>query len=239
MNILKPICFAIIGLTTSAAVGEAQLSLNYASSPGATIEFNGAADSFQFNPSTFAGFGGIFLGTQWYIGSETGGTDSATGLTGSVLNGPFSYRTIIVNGSEQTAIVTGPLGQMVINDGANIPLTGTVDWTTVSTFGDAGAINASVQVNVTDLQYAGLNPDLQTLAAAGSGSMILTFQFSPGQTLTDLSSGDNSFITSYYFGSISTVVPEPSSVALGLVAFAGLVCFRFLRPAKISVSDQK
>jgi hypothetical protein len=79
MKHTKSFIVGLAGLAVTAAVSQAQLSLNYSSSPGSAIQFNGSADSFQFNPSTFTGFGGIYLGTQWFIGSETGGS-SALGL---------------------------------------------------------------------------------------------------------------------------------------------------------------
>jgi hypothetical protein len=229
MKILKPLIASFAGLVISAGVGEAQLSLNYSSTPGSTIQFNGSDHSFQFNPSTLTAFGGIFDGTQWSIGSEDGGTGSALNLFGGVDGGPFNYGPITTAGSLQTATVTGPLGDLFITDASDVDLTGTVNWITIGTSGNAGAINAGLEVNISDLAYTGSNPDLIALADASSGSMILTFHFSPGKTLTQLSSGSGPFVTSYS-GSIS--VPEPSSVALALLGLAALVSVRFFRNAR-------
>jgi hypothetical protein len=235
MKIGTPIIAAFAGLAICSGIADAQLSLNYSSTPGSTIGFNGSAHSFQFNPSTLTAYNDLFLGTQWYIGSETGGTGSAVGLFGGVDNSPFSYGPITVSGLEQSATVSGPLGGLFITDVSDVDLTGTVDWATISTYGSAGAINAALQVNITDLQYTGSNPDLQALASSGNGSMILTFQFSPGKTLSQLSAGSNSFLTSYS-GSIS--VPEPSTVALAGLGLIALVSVRFFRNVKPSVENK-
>lgn len=235
MKLIKPIIVALVGLASSAVVSQAQ-SLNFSSSPGASIQFNGAAQSFQFNPSTFTGLGGAYLGTQWFVGSETGGTGSALGLFGSVGNGPFSYGSITVNGPEQTASVLGPLGAVDIKDGSGFDVTGNVDWVQIDTFNFSGALNASLVVNLTGLSYAGSNPDLQSLVAAGSGQVTLSFQFSPGETLTQLSSGSSPFTTSYA-GSISPT-PEPTTVGLLLLGLGGVISARVFRKTNAKAEDK-
>jgi hypothetical protein len=109
-----------------------------------------------------------------------------------------------------------------ISDGVGNFLTGNVNWIQVATFNSAGAINASLTVNVTGLAYAGTNPDLVTLVAGGTASMNLSFQFSPGETLFQLTSGVVPYNTSFS-GSIS-VVPEPMSAGVLLLGFGVLVC---------------
>jgi hypothetical protein len=193
-------------------------SMNYSSIPNSTIQFNGAASSFQFNAAN--------TGDEWAIGNTSGGTGSAVGLLGAFSSGPFAYgpitsTTVPGYGTAEAATVLGPLGGLSINDGGGYFLTGTVNWVQVETFNFIGGINANLNVNVTGLSYLGSNPDLLTLLAGGSGAMNLTFQFSPGQTLTDLTTGSGPYQTTYS-GSISTtVVPEPSQTALlglGLIA---------------------
>jgi len=225
----------LVGLAVSAAVGQAQLSLNFSSSPGSSIQFNGSADTFQFNPSTFSGFGGVYLGTQWFVGSETGGS-SALGLFGSVGSGPFSYGPITVNGPLQTAAVLGPLGALDIKDGSGFDLTGSVNWVQIQTSAFAGALNAALVVNVTGLSYAGSNPDLITMLSAGVGQMDLSFQFSPGETLTQLSTGSSPFSTSYA-GSVSPA-PEPASVGLLVVGLGVLLLARVVRKTGVKSEDQ-
>jgi len=237
MKITKPIIVGLVGLAVSAAVGQAQLSLNFSSSPGSSIQFNGSAQTFQFNPSTFAGFGGVYLGTQWFVANETGGS-SAVGLFGSVGSGPFSYGPITVNGPLQTAAVLGPLGGLDIKDGSGFDLTGSVNWVQIQTSAFAGALNAALVVNVTGLSYAGSNPDLLTLLASGVGQMDLSFQFSPGETLTQLSTGASPFSTSYA-GSVSPgPVPEPASVGLLVVGLGVLLLARVVHKTGVKSEDQ-
>jgi len=210
------------GLALSAVTGYAQLSLNFASTPGATIQFNGTNSTFQFNSSTLFGY----AGSQWQIGSESGGTGSALELFGVVTTNTFSYgpisTTIVGPYTFQTATVIGPFGGLNINDGLGNLLTGDVNWVDVETVNFAGGINASLTVNVTDLAYAGSNPDLETLVAEGPGSMDLTFQFSPGMMLPRLTSGSGPYSTSFS-GSIS-VVPEPTTVGCFLLGLGALAC---------------
>jgi hypothetical protein len=233
MKLIKSFIAAMLGLALSAVTSHAQLSLDFSSSPQSTIQFNGTNSTFQFNASTSLGFGGYFFGSQWFIGNETGGTGSALNLLGVVTNGPFSYGPITTNLAVETANVLGPLGALNISDGVGNSLTGTVTWIQLETSAFAGGINPSLTVNVTNLTYAGLNPDLLALVAGSPGSMDLTFQFSPGRTLGDLTSGSGPYQTSYS-GSISVSeilpVPEPASVGLFLAGLGVLVCSRrFIR----------
>jgi len=214
--------FAVGGMLASSASAQGTLSLNFSSTPGSTIQFNGAASTFQFNPSTSSIFGGVFNGTQWIIGSQNGGTGTGgLGLLGLFNNGPFGYGPITTTGLLQTAAVTGPLGALVIKDGSGFDLTGNIDWVTIATYGTVGAIDANLVVNVTGLAYSGTNPDLLQIVSEGPASLNLSYQFSPGKTLTGLSQGNGSYQTTYS-GSLS-VVPEPTSticLVLGLGALA-------------------
>ncbi len=186
----------------------AQLTLNFANNTGGSVQFNGSASSFDFNNGN--------NGYQWDVTSEVGGS-SAIGLNASVNNGPFSYGPITTANSGgfqiQYATVTGPLGNLMLNDGvAN--LTGTVNWIQVATFGTGvGVLNASLDVNVSNISYSGSNPDLQYLVSHQPGSMDVSFQFSSPSDLTALSSGNGPYLLTSYSGSLS-VVPEPSTLAL-------------------------
>jgi len=236
MKILNSFILVTAAVVVSAVSSNAQLTLNFSSSPGSTIQFNGTQNSLQLNSSTFGGFGGIYLGTQWFVGSENGGTGSAVGLFGDVANGPFSYGAITVNGTEQSAAITGPLGGLSINDGVGNSLTGIVDWAKIQTFEYSGALNASLVVNVSSLNYNGSNPDLQALVATGLGAMNLSFQFAPGETLTQLSSGSTPFKTSYS-GSIAAV-PEPASMGLLFLGLGALFFSKVLRKSNARFENQ-
>jgi hypothetical protein len=223
MKPIKSFAVAMAGLAISVVTSYAQLTLNFASTPGATIQFNGTTSSFLFDSSTMLGY----TGTQWQIGSENGGTGSAVGLFGVFNNSPFSYSpiTTIILGSYtfQTANVIGPLGALSINDGVGNLLTGNVNWIQVETVNSLGGINSSATINVTGLAYAGTNPDLAALVAGGPGSMNVSFQFSPSEMLSQLTSGSGTYNTSFS-GSLS--VPEPMSAGVLLLGLGALACFQ-------------
>jgi hypothetical protein len=222
MKFVKLFSVAMAVLAIASVTCHAQLSLNYASTPGASIQFNGANSTFQFNSSTITGY----VGSQWSIGSQTGGTGSALGLFGVVTNSPFTYglisSTILGPYTIQTANVTGPLGGLNINDGVGNLLTGDVNWVQLVTINSIGGINASLTVNVTSLSYSGTNPDLVTFASEPPGTMNVSFQFSPGKMLSELTSGTGPYTTSFS-GSL-TVVPEPTTISCLLLGFGALAC---------------
>ena len=233
MKPIKSFVVAMAGLAISAVTSHAQLTLNYASTPGSTIQFNGAASSFQFNSSTLvfpAPIGTFYVGSQWSIGSETGGTGSAVGLLGVFTNSPFSYGPITTpSAGVELATVIGPLGGLNLNDGFGNLLTGNINWIQLETDNSSGSINAALTVNVTGLAYAGINPDLLTLVADGPGSMNVSFQFSPSKMLSQLTSGSGPYNTSFS-GSLSVPgnisVPEPMSAGVLLLGLGVLVCFQ-------------
>ena len=203
---------AVVGLALSAATSHATLSLDFSSTVGSTIQFNGSADSFQFNTSTTPGYSG----SQFYITSENGGAGDGTlavGLFGVFNNGPFNYDNITSGGGLQSATVTGPLASLVLSDGLGNNLTGTVNWVEITTLGSAGGINGDLIINLTGLAYSGSNQDLKTLVAASEGALDLTFQFGSGMTLSQLSSGSGGYTTSFSGSmSVQTAVPEVSQV---------------------------
>jgi hypothetical protein len=191
------------------------LTMNFVANNGASVQFNGASDSFDFNSGS--------NGYQWNVSDEVGGS-SAVGLNASVLGGPFSYGPITISGSGlyqiQYATVLGPLGDLKMSDGTGGFLTATVNWIDLATYAQAfGDLNASLDVNVTDINYTGTNPDLQFLTANQPGSMDVSFQFTTSETLTQLSTGTGPYTTSFS-GSLS-VVPEPSTLAVA--GLSGLV----------------
>jgi hypothetical protein len=222
---IRAIVSAIAGLALSGVTSHAQLSLNFASTPGSTIQFNGTNNTFQFNSSIIPG---PLSGSQWQIGSESGGVGSAVGLLGVVNNSPFSYGPISSPfPGLQIATVIGPLGALAISDGVGNFLTGTVAWIELDSYVYAGGINPQLVVNLTGLAYGGSNPDLQTLVADSPASMDLTFQFAPGMTLSALSTGSGPYDTSYS-GSLSAV-PEPATVGCFLLGLSVLACARRFR----------
>src|SRR5690242_10576904 len=97
---MKCIILTIAGLALLVPPSQAQLTLNFAANTGSSVQFNGAASSFNFNNGN--------NGYQWTITDEVGGS-SAVGLNASVNNGPFIYGPITTAGSVEYATVLGPL----------------------------------------------------------------------------------------------------------------------------------
>ena len=182
---------------------------SYSVLPGASIQFNGSASTFQFNPST---------GEQWSITGDSGGTGSALNLLGSFSGGPWTYGPITVNGSVQTATVNPTLAVLTIDDGAGYTATADVTWGVLSTYLGLGAINANVTINLSNLSYSGANVDLLNFFSAPAGELTLNFTFDPAMTLSQLTAGSGPYTTS--FSGSMTSVPEPSVLViwgLGLV----------------------
>jgi len=215
------------GLAVSATTSQAALSLSFSNQGLNTgIQFNGASSSFQLDPSP-----GSLGSPQFAVTSETGGS-SSIGLVGWINGSPWTIGSITTSGTIQSAAVTG-LGNLFISDGLGNDLTGTVGWMTIQTDQSAGFINSALDLNITGLAYSGANADLLALVNGGSGSMNLTFQFNPGESLTQLTTGSDQ-IGSYSGALAATSVPEPSTVVAGallLIPF-GISTARILRKHK-------
>lgn len=192
--------------------------VNFANLPGTELSFSGGG-------FTFTSTGG---GYQFDITSVNNGVGDSVGLNGYVSpGGPFTIGTITTIGAEQTASVFGS-GMLHITDANSIDLTGAIQWENITTFGVGGILDLSGAINLTGLTYSGANSDLAALAAGGSGTDVITFQFAPAQTLTQLATtgGQTS-----YSGSITvTPVPEPGTLTMaGFAALVGLLARSFRR----------
>lgn len=188
-------------------------SINYSSTPGSAINFDGAGN-FSFAPGL----------DSFVIDSGT-----AAGLLGDI-SGSFSLGTITTVGGVSSASVTGT-GTFAIHDGLD-DLTGTLAWVTIVQVGSGGVLNDSGTVNLTGVTYGGSNPDLLALAATGNATDVLTFQFTPAVSLTDLANSANS---ASFSGSISPAddltgsdpVPDRNStLTLLALAMSGLAVIR-------------
>jgi len=215
------------GLAVSATTSQAALSLSFSNQGLNTgIQFNGASSSFQLDPSP-----GSLGSPQFAVTSETGGS-SSIGLVGWINGSPWTIGSITTSGTIQSAAVTG-LGNLFISDGLGNDLTGTVGWMTIQTDQSAGFINSALDLNITGLAYSGANADLLALVNGGSGSMNLTFQFNPGESLSQLTTGSDQ-IGSYSGALAATSVPEPSTVVAGVLLLIpfGISTARILRKHK-------
>jgi len=186
------------------------LVFNYSNLTGTEVAFAGGAFSF-----TSVG------GYQFQITTVDGGVGDAQGLDGFISGGPFNIGAITTAGIEQSAPVTGT-GMLHITDASSVDLTGSIQWLDIATFGVGGVLDLTGTVNLTGINYTGSNQDLLALKNAGSATEVVTFQFIPGKTLTQLVASGG---TTSYSGGISPV-PEPTTLTLVGMGFAGLLAVR-------------
>jgi PEP-CTERM motif len=186
-----------------------------------TINFSNLAETdVDFSSSQFT-FSNVSISDpyQFSVTSVDGGVEDSVGLDGYVSpGGPFTIGAVTINGGTQTAPVSGT-GILHITDADDVDLTGSLTWQNITTLGVGGILNLTGLVNLTSITYpsnlsSDPSIDLETLAAGGSASDVVTFQFVPAMTLSQLVSTGGS---TSYSGSIEnseSVVPEPASIAL-------------------------
>ncbi len=214
-QVVSSVALGVLLAGASGVMAQSGIILNFSST--GNVVFGGSADTFTFVPN----------GSQWDITSESGSanTGSAVGLLGGFSVGPFSYGPVTTSGMYESAPVTGPAGTLTIADGAGHDLTGSVNFIDVSTYGKVGGfINDNLMVNLSGLTYSGSNPDLIYLANNASPVLNLSFQFgSPGETLSELSTGAGGYTTSYSGSIAVTPVPEPSSLLMSGIGALGVL----------------
>jgi hypothetical protein len=198
-------CTATILVLLSLSFQAKAITLDFQGLDGTVISF-ASNSTFGFTSTN---------GYQFSISSVTGGAGDSVGLNGFVSpGGPFIIGAITTNAGLQSASVTGT-STLHITDNKTNDLTGTINWISIGTINVLGILDLSGQVNLSGITYpVGTNSDLSTLAAAGSASDVVTFQFVPAKDLTVLSTQGG---VSSYSGSI-TAVPEPGAwvlVAMG------------------------
>ncbi len=213
-------CFALLFLCLGLQVRGQGVTLSFSDLANAVVNFSGGGFTFTDAPGT---------SNQFKITSVMNGTGSSVGLDGNILpGGPFMIGSITsftepFLGLVQTASVTGS-GTLYITDLNSLNLTGTIQWDTVTTVQTAGSLDLSGTINLTAITYSGTNPDLIALAAGGAASDVVTFQFDPAESLSQLQAETGPGLSTSYSGTI-TAVPEPGvlslvGVGLGLLGYA-------------------
>lgn len=215
MKTQRLLAAVMVGLALSAASGKADIVLDLSNIPGGSIQFNGAAKSFQINPIVPASPG--VPSPQMSI--TTSG--ASEGLLAWITGGPWSYGPI----TGEHAPVSGG-GVLTIQDGST-PLTGNLLWENVASPARGFETwNTEWDVNVTGITYSGSNPDLQALAGVGEATLVVSSQFvvnGKPMNLTALSTGSGPYRSSY---SVTlTAVPEASTWFAGAGALALLLGF--------------
>jgi len=215
------IAAVVAGVTLSAVTSQAAITLGFSSDAGSSINFvngsggpAGSAGGFSFSPTT--------LGSQFQVDGFQGTINPNSGSA-------FYYSGITTVGLIQTATVTGPLGTLTINDGTGHFVTGQIDWVQIRTDGSTiGGANAGASIDLTGLTYNGSNADLLALVANGIGIATMSFTFIPAETLTALSAGG---FSTTYSGTLSSAVPEPTTIVAGALMLLplGIGALRSLR----------
>lgn len=195
MKIFK-IGMAALGLALSALTSQASITLDVANQKG-DIQFQGSTLSFvDINGGSH---------DQFVVTSSSGVGDSVN-LKGWI-TGSWTIGSITTIGGVQTATVTGT-GVFHLSDGTQ-ELTANLTWQDISTVGTSGNLNTAGAINLSNISYSGLNQDLLDLKASGSPTIVLSYSFIPGKTLTQLTSGG--VYKTGFSGQVSAV-PEPSTV---------------------------
>ena len=193
----------------------------------------GGIGTFQFNPA-------LPSGPDFQITSHLAAPDSLFGLYGGI-EGLFRIDTItnsIPVGTDALELATvSSIGTTTfyINDGVSEQLTADLTFAQLSSFGDSlssiGGLRGTV--NLTDIVYTGTNARLLEMASQ-SGTVTVSFQFDPGQSITSLTTGSGVVDTSSYSGRV-TVIPEPSTYAATILALTlGLVTIRRFRERRLA-----
>ena len=200
----KKVLIGLLALTLGVAAKAS--SFDYASTTQTGITFNGTGN-FSFSPSS----------DNFKV---TDGT--AAGDLGEI-TGTYTIGAITTTAGVSTANVTGN-GQFIIHDGAGHDFTANLVWDDIFQFGSGGGLNTAGSANLTGITYTGSNADLLALALRGTANNVLTFQFSPPESLTILASGGSSLSTSFS-GTVS--VPDGgTTVALLGCALVGMATLR-------------
>ncbi|MBX3119211.1 MAG: PEP-CTERM sorting domain-containing protein [Fimbriimonadaceae bacterium] len=186
------------------------LSFSFVSEPGnpsALIRFDGDNARTITFPAAGNGF-------DFVVGNSSNG--ALNGLKGNI-GGTFTVGAITINGSVQTAPVSGT-GSFSIFDGLDT-LTADLNWQDVFTFGTQSGLNVNGNTNLSNISYTGSNAGLIEFVNSNTHTVTLSTQFIPGKTLTQLMA-QGAVHENTYSGTFNAV-PEPATMAiLGVGALA-------------------
>jgi len=201
------------------------ITLNFSSVTNAGITFNPVGDTFSFTDGD-GGFdfaiGGGATGAANGLKGNLGGTFT---IDGPIITSPGPFLGTII---EQSS-VSSSSGTFSIVDASNQVFFANVSWIDIYTMGNPlstqGGINAGGVLNLSGITYSGTNVDLLNLSLAPNGLGAITFQFQPGQFLSNLTAGTTPQATTYS-GTVSSVPEGGSAMALLGLALIGIEIVR-------------
>jgi hypothetical protein len=211
--------FALAGPTPATASLITQFSS--VSDTGGTLP--GAFIAFTGGPSRTITFPGAPSGYDFIINQSD--APSMIGIQGNI-NGTFTVGTISSLGSLQTAPVSGT-GTFSLTDSSGYVLSADLVWDEIFTYGGSGGLNPSNSLNLTNWTYAGADPVFMAIVNGTERNETLSFQFSPGKSLTQLM-GTGAYNQATYSGAFS-MLPEPGTL---LMLLAGSAVLRLRRQRK-------
>jgi hypothetical protein len=189
------------------------------------ITINGASDQIAF-PTNASGYGFQIGNSSLPSLNNYFGSISGTFMidAGSISSPSFGIQNALVTGSGLFNIFE--VGSTTAKLTADLTLltASTLNFPPFS--GSSGSLNTLSAINLTNFQYTGGDLALQALLAGSvTGSAVISFQFIPGKSLTDLTDNSAANSATTFSGSVLTQIPEPSTYAAGVAALSLLVVF--------------
>lgn len=195
--------WGVMGLAALAACSVQAVTIDYISTSGSGIHFDGAGN-FTFLPGS----------DNFQIVDGT-----AAGLLGE-MTGLFSIGPVTTVGPVSSASVTG-VGSFVIHDGS-FDLVATLTWIEISQI-NAGYLNIHSSVNLTGIAYGGSNADLLALANNGVDYNLLKFNFNSTIDLAGLTATADDVSFSGRVSTAPISIPDGGSTLIFLgVALSGM-----------------
>ena len=212
---------ALFAAAGAFALGSPQanaISVGFQAIIGNQIQFDPASDTFRFVNGA-----GNDTGLDFTLALVDGAFKPGTSLLTGEINGTFSISGITsVDATTEKATVTSSFGANLKIHAADGLFEGKINWIELRTEGTGGDLNLFGQVNLTDIDYSGFNPDLLALMGADDeASAAVSFTFNPAKSISQLTqpptSGTSSTHQTGYTGAL-TSVPDggTSAILLGL-----------------------